>query len=193
MYARARSRANAHAPGEAHLVEPYRPRGASNTETVISLILNARRPRLRRGLLQQRHIVPGCLKRRVLWAGVVPSMAFPSHGYRGTPCQRFAGVWRSRLPPQSFLPVGIGEAKLLILGLTTPTTSHASVALCVFPGDASGVSCWRRLRRRLYLGINFDLGPGRLLRTAKNSRFRRCHPRGASCVADGTFSHSTES
>ena len=117
LCARERSRANAHAHGEAHLVKPYCPRGASNTETVISLILNARRPCLRRGLLQQRHIVPGCLKRRVLWAGVVPSMAFPSHRYRGTPCQRFAGVWRSRLPPQSFLPVGIGEA--------TPVTNFA--------------------------------------------------------------------
>jgi len=99
-------------------VKPYRPRGVSNTETVLSLILNAWRPRLRRGLLQQRRIVPECLKRRVLWGGgVVPSMVFPSHRYRGTPCQRFAGVWRSYLPPQSFLPVGIGEA--------TPVTNSA--------------------------------------------------------------------
>ena len=81
--ARERSRANAHAHGEAPLVKPYRPRGVSNTETVPSLILNARRPRLRRGLLQQRRIVPGCLKRRVLWGG--------------------------SFPPWSFLPIGIGE------------------------------------------------------------------------------------
>ena len=69
LYARERSRASAHAHGEAHLVTPYRPRGASNTETVLSLILSPRRPRLRRGLLQQCRIVPGCLKRRVLWWG----------------------------------------------------------------------------------------------------------------------------
>ena len=165
LYAQERSRANPHAHGEAHLGTSYRPRGVSNTETVLSLILSIRRPRLRRGLLQQRRIVPGCLKRRMLWGGV-PSMAFPSHRYRGTPCQRFAGVWRSylppqsflpvgigevtpatnsapfqfRLPPQSFLPVGIGEAILLIFGLATPATSHAGVALHVLPGDASGVT-----------------------------------------------------
>ena len=117
LYVRERSRANTHAHGEAHLVKPYRPRGVSNAETVLSLILNTRRPRLRRGLLQQRRIVPGCVKRRVLWGGVVPSMVFPSHRYRGTPCQQFAGVWRSYLPPQSFLPVGIGEV--------TPATNFA--------------------------------------------------------------------
>ena len=63
LYARERSRANPPAHGEAHLVTSYRPRGVSNTETVISLILSTRRPRLRRGLLQQHRIVPGCLKR----------------------------------------------------------------------------------------------------------------------------------
>ena len=102
-YARERSRANPHAHGEAHLVSSYRPRGVSNTETVLSLILSTRRPRLRRGLPQQRRIVP--------------SMVFPSHRYRGAPCQRFAGVWQSYLPPQSFLPVGIGEV--------TPATNSA--------------------------------------------------------------------
>ena len=112
-----RSRANPHAHGEAHLVKPYRPRDVSDTETILSLILNARRPRLRRGPLQQHRIVPRCLKRRVLRGGSVPSMVFPSHRYRGTPCQRFVGVWRSYLPPQSFLPVGIGEA--------TPVTNFA--------------------------------------------------------------------
>ena len=63
LYARERSHANPHAHGEAHLVKSYRPRDISDTETVLSLILNARRPRLGRGLLQQRRIVPGCLKR----------------------------------------------------------------------------------------------------------------------------------
>ena len=83
LYDRERSRANPHARGEAHLVTPYRPRGVSNTETVLSLVLSPRRPRLRRGLLQQCRIVPGCLKRRVLWGGPFP-------------------LW-------SFLPIGIGE------------------------------------------------------------------------------------
>jgi len=40
----------------------YRPRGVSNTKAIRPLILSARRPRLRRGLLQQRRIVPGFLK-----------------------------------------------------------------------------------------------------------------------------------
>ena len=139
----------------------HRPRGVSNTKTVLSLIFSTRRPRLRRGLLQQRRIVPECLKRRVLWGGVVPSMVFPSQRYRGTPCQRFAGVWRSYLPPQSFLPVGIGEI--------TPATNSASFSSpsTVFPtcgyrggdpanfwvGDARDVSFRRRplchSRRRL--------------------------------------------
>ena len=70
-------------------MEPYRPRGVSNTQMAFSLTPDARRPRLRRGLLQQRRVVLGCLKRRVFWkeGGVVPSMVFPSHRYRGTPCQ----------------------------------------------------------------------------------------------------------
>ena len=64
---------------------PYRPWGVSNTKAIRPLILSARRPRLRRGLLQQRRIVPGCLKTpSALGVGVVPSMVFPSHRYRGT-------------------------------------------------------------------------------------------------------------
>ena len=47
-----------------------------------------------------------------------------------------------------------------ILGLAAPATSHASVAFDAFTGDASGVSCWSRLGRYLYLGTDFDLGPG---------------------------------
>ena len=46
-------------------MEPYRLRGASNTQTVLPLIPSTRRPRLRRGLLQQRRIVLGYLKRRM--------------------------------------------------------------------------------------------------------------------------------
>ena len=42
LYDRERSSANPHARGEAHLVTPYRPRGVSNTEMVLSLILSPR-------------------------------------------------------------------------------------------------------------------------------------------------------
>ena len=84
LYARERSRVDAHAHGEACLMGSYRPRGVSNTKAIRPLIPGARRPRLRRGLLQQRRIVPGCLKMpSALGGGVVPSMVFPSHGYRG--------------------------------------------------------------------------------------------------------------
>jgi len=75
--------------------------------------------------------------------------------------------WRSRLPPQFFLPVGIGEA--------TP--------LMPYTGDASSVSYWRRLQRLILatpsashtsdawcdqpvdfdLGIDFDFDTGRRL------------------------------
>ena len=42
-------------------------------------------------------------------------MVFPSHGYRGGDLSGGSlGFWRSRLPPQSFLPVGIGEATPLV-------------------------------------------------------------------------------
>ena len=116
LYARERSRANPHAHGEAHLVKPYRPRDVSDTETILSLILNARRPRTRRGLLQQRRIVPGCLKMPSALGGSFPPWSFLPIGIGEAPHQRFAGVWRSYLPPQSFLPVAIGEA-------TPPATS----------------------------------------------------------------------
>jgi len=101
-------------PGKACLTGPYRPRGVSNTKAIRPLILAARRPRLRRGLLQQRRIVPGCQKRRVLWGGSFPPWSFLPMGIGEQPCQRSTSVWRSRLPPQSFLPVGIGEATLLV-------------------------------------------------------------------------------
>ena len=116
--------------------------------------------------------------------GSFPPWSFLPMGVGEQPCQRFTGVWRSRLPPQSFLPVGIGEAAplvtsfdffdfislppqsflplgirdvtLLILGLATPATSHAGVALCAFPGDALGISRWRRLLR-LYTWASSEL------------------------------------
>ena len=147
LYGRERSRANPHAHGEAHLGTSYRPRGVSNTETVLSLILSIRRPRLRRGLLQQRRIVPGCLKRRMLWGGV-PSMAFPSHRYRGTPCQRSAGVWRPYLPPQSFLPVGIGE---VTPATNSPPSNFVSLHSLSYLRVSGRRPCrylgWRRPRR----------------------------------------------
>ena len=41
---------------EACLTAPYRPWGVSNTKAICPLVLGARRPRLRRGLLQQRRV-----------------------------------------------------------------------------------------------------------------------------------------
>ena len=140
--------------------------------------------------------------------GAVPSMVFPSHRYRGTPCQQSAGVWRSYLPPHSFLPVGIGgitpatnfaffdfvslhslsylwvpgRRHQLVFGLATPVTLHAGVALHVLLGDASGVTFTST--------FDFDSCLGQRLTTVKSSRFCLCHPRGASCMADGTFRHS---
>ena len=84
LYARERSCVDANAHGDACLMGPYHPRGVSNTKAIRPLILDARRPLLRRGLLQQRRIVPGCLKTPSALGGVVPSMVFSSHGYRGT-------------------------------------------------------------------------------------------------------------
>jgi len=90
---------------------PYRPRGASNTQTVLRLILSARRPRLRRGLPPLRRIVLGCLKRRVLWGGgSFPPWSFLPIGIGERPASDSLAFWRFRFPPQSFLPVGIGEA-----------------------------------------------------------------------------------
>ena len=40
-------------------------------------------------------------------------MVFPSHGYSNH-AGGSLGLWRSRPPPQSFLPVGIGEATPLV-------------------------------------------------------------------------------
>ena len=83
--------------------------------------------------------------------GVAPSMVFPSRGYRGAtlPLAHLASgdlaslhslsylwvsgrrrryFWRSRLPPQSFLPVGIGEATPLM-----PYTGD-SVSVLAMPG-----------------------------------------------------------
>jgi len=83
-------------------------------------------------------------------------MVFLSHGYWGEPCRwltwllasgdlvslhslsylwvsgrRRRYFWRTRLPPQSFLPLGIGEA--------TP--------LMPYTGDVSNVLYWRRFQR----------------------------------------------
>ena len=90
--------------------------------------------------------------------------------------------------------MGIGEAALLRLGLATPATSHAGVAFRAFPGDASGVSCWRRLGRYLYLGIDFDLGPGRRLMGRSVTRLgsdSHCAPDPLS-TAHRTLGHSVD-
>jgi len=81
----------------------------------LSLDPGAWHPHLRRGLLQQRRIVPGCLKTpSALGGGAFPPWSFLPMGVGEQLCQRSTVVWRSRLPPQSFLPVGIGEATQLV-------------------------------------------------------------------------------
>jgi len=156
-------------------------------------------------------------------------MVFPSHGYRGAtlPMAHLASgdlvslhslsflwvlgrrrryFWRSRLPAQSFLPVGIEEA--------TP--------LMPYTGDASSVLYWRRLQRLIlatpsasYTGDAFSvltmLGAinlltltlaltltstlvdawGVALAVAESLRSRPHHPRGISHMANGMFPHLT--
>jgi len=189
-------------------MEPYRPRDVSNTQTVLPLIFNARRPRLRRGLLQQRRIVLGRLKRRALWGGSFPPWSFLPIGIGERPASDSLVFWWSRLPPQSFLPVGIGEAAPVTnFALFDFVSLHSLSNLWVsgrpltdiLVDDARDVLHWRRplcpsrrrLGRRLYLDIDFDLSLDRRLGTAESSRFSPCHPRGASRMADGTFGHST--
>jgi len=137
---------------------PYRPRGVSNTKAIRPLILSARRPRLKRGLLQQRRIVPGCLKTpSALGGGVVPSMVFPSHRYRGTTLPAIR--WRLAISsPSTVFPTcgyqGGDAAKLaLTSSISSPSTvfptcgyrGGGTADTCV--GDARNVSCWRRLLR----------------------------------------------
>ena len=116
-----RSRVGAHAHGEACLTEPYRSWGVSDTKAICPLIPGARRPRLRRGLLQQRRIVLRVSKNAECWEssepcrGSFPPWSFLPMGVGEQPCQGFPGVSRSRLPPQSFLPVGIREATPLVI------------------------------------------------------------------------------
>ena len=154
-------------------------------------------------------------------------MVFPSHGYRGAtlPVAHLASgdltslhslsylwvsrrrrryFWRSRLPPQSFLPVGIGKATPLMpyngdassvlywrrlprLILATPPASYT--------GDAFSVLYWRRLQR---LGdawcdqpVDFDFDSGRRLEVTESLRSRPRHPRGISRMADGMCPHLT--
>ena len=64
-------------------------RGVSNTKAVCPLVLGARRPRLRRGLLQQCRIALRVSRNAKHWEGSKPS--------------------RGSFPPWSFLPMGIGE------------------------------------------------------------------------------------
>jgi len=66
------------------------------------------------------------------------------------PASGSLSIWRSRLPPQSFLPVGIGEATPLVtsfdfLRLRLPPQSFLPVgirevmSLMTYTGDALGV------------------------------------------------------
>ena len=93
LYDRERLRANPHARGEAHLVTSYRPQGVSNTETVLSLVLSPRRPRLRRGLL------PQCRMACYPGSPSVPRVSKTSSPLGGG----------GSFPLWSFLLIGIGE------------------------------------------------------------------------------------
>jgi len=87
-------------------------------------------------------------------------MVFLSHGYRGAPLpvahlassdlvslhslsylqvsgRRRRYFWRPRLPPQSFLPMGIGEATPLLLEISSPSTVFPS---CGYRGGGAVTS-----------------------------------------------------
>jgi len=135
---------------------PYRPRGVYNTKVIRPLILSARRPRLRRGLLQQRRIVPGCLKTPSALEGgrVVPSMVFPSHRYRGTTLPvirwRLAISSLSTVFPTCGYRVGdatklVSTSSILSPSTVLPTCGYRGGDTAdTWVGDARNVSCWRR-------------------------------------------------
>ena len=101
----------------------------SNTKAIYPLILGARRPRLRKGLLQQRRIVLRVSRNGKRWEGSKPS--------------------RGSFPPWSFLPMGVGEQPCQRftqhLAISSPST--------VFPtcgyrgGDTADNLYWRRPQR----------------------------------------------
>jgi len=91
------------------------------------------------------------------------------------------GFCRSRLPPQSFLPVGIEEATPLLLAISSPSTVFPS---CGYRGGDAVDALYRRRLQRLILatpsasytsdawcdqpvdfdlGIDFDFDSGRRL------------------------------
>jgi len=151
------SRIDAYAHEEAYLSEPYRPWGVSNIKAFYPFSLGTRRLCLKRRLLRRR-IIPGYLRTPSPLAGVVPSVVFPSYGYRGGDASRdWLLLLRFHLPPQSFLPVGIGEVTLLTFGLASPATSHAGVTLYAFSWRR--LLYWRRLLswRRLMLTLTLTL------------------------------------
>ena len=95
--------------------------------------------------------------------------------------------------------MGIGETTSLIFWLTTPATSYAGVALYVLPGDALGVVFTLTLTLTLALvgawGQRRAQGSPRAIHVAllvwlMGRSVIRLDPRGALCMADGTFSHS---
>jgi len=82
----------------------------------LSLTHGAWRPRLRRDLRKQCRIVPRVSRNAKHREGSKPPMGRSLYGLSfpwisgNNPADGSLGFWRSRLPPQSFLPVGIGEA-----------------------------------------------------------------------------------
>ena len=220
LYDRERSRANPHAHGEAHLVTPYRPRGVSNTKTVLSLIFSTWCPRLRKGLLQQRRIVPECLKRRVLWGGSFPLWSFLPIGIVEHPASD-SPVFGGLISLHSLSYPWVSGRRRQRLTLPPSTSSPSTVfptcgyrrgdPVDIWVGDARDVSRWRRpshpsgRRRGRYLCFDIDFdsceraqGFVRAIHVAllvwlMGRSVTRLDPRGAACMDDGTFSHSTES
>jgi len=61
---------------------------------------------------------------------------------------------RYRLPPQSFLPVGIGEVTPLVTSLTSSISSPSTVfPTCGYQGDDAADNLYWRRRRRLMLAM----------------------------------------
>ena len=138
-----RSRVDAHTHGEAYLSEPYRPWGVSNIKAIYPLIPGARRPLLRRSLLRRR-IIPGYLRTSSPLAGPVPSVVFPSHGYRGTTLS--AATWRfNNLVSLHSLPYLWVSGRRRLQGLASaPSISSPSTLFptCGYRGDDASADVW---------------------------------------------------
>ena len=127
-------------------------------------------PRPCRGLSNSAVSSSGCLETPSTGKARSPhGLSFPWVS-GSNPAGGSLGFWRSRLPPQSFLPMGIGEATPLLLAISSPTTVfpsrgyrggdavtsgdlvslHSLSSLWAsgrrHTGDASSTLYWRRLQ-----------------------------------------------